>query len=235
MSSTRPIWKERQRRSSLQPRVAPQALPWVSRPEFCNPERVEPLSLTALMQPLQGCFSVRRHPQGRRSCLAPTLGCMMERRWRSCRVNSPEFRNWNGSARFPASQHSLKSSRPARNRGTGKQPPRHEERRGLPAFVLCALRASAVGLSSGFGCDSAALSYIAGFQTRERWKSSNRSESPMPCRLGSRRYSRFGDLRYAQRSSHFEIRDSAKAGAVHRADQADAEEFQLHTISWQKY
>ncbi len=95
MSSTRPIWKERQRRSSFQPRVAPMALPWVSRTEFCNPERVESNPLTVLIQPLQGCFPIRLHTQGRRSCLAPTLGCMTERRWRSGGENNAAWQSHN--------------------------------------------------------------------------------------------------------------------------------------------
>ena len=47
---------------------------------------------------------------------------------------------------------------------------------------------------------------IAGFQTRERWTSSRHSELSLRCRLGSRRYSRFGNLRYEERSSLFGIR-----------------------------
>ena len=47
---------------------------------------------------------------------------------------------------------------------------------------------------------------IAGFQTRKRWNSSNRSEPPMPCRLGSRRYSRLGNLRYKAPRRHLGIR-----------------------------
>ena len=47
---------------------------------------------------------------------------------------------------------------------------------------------------------------IAGFPTRERWNNSGRRESPLPCRLGSRRYSRLGNLRYKEGPQQFEIR-----------------------------
>ena len=47
---------------------------------------------------------------------------------------------------------------------------------------------------------------IAGFQTCERWNHSNRPDSPLPCRLRSRRYSRFGNPRYKERRSHLGIR-----------------------------
>ena len=47
---------------------------------------------------------------------------------------------------------------------------------------------------------------IAGFPTRARWNSSTRSESSRPCRLGSRRYSRFGNLRYQAPWFHLGIR-----------------------------
>ena len=46
---------------------------------------------------------------------------------------------------------------------------------------------------------------IAGFQTCERSNNSHRYELPMPCRLGSRRYSRFGNLRYKERRFHLGI------------------------------
>ncbi len=229
-----PIWKERQRRSSPKPRVAPQALPWVSRTEFCNPERVEPefgneatalrsagfqtcciadfpvgsattirsgencssargfgnprysrleslryncaacrshssfgiwvesLPLTALIQPLQGCFPARPHPQGRRSGLAPTLGCMMERLWR-----------------FGQEKNAAWQSRTQRS----------ADRR-VPAVVAC-----------GLGRADAAV------------------RAPRSCSQPA------NDLDYC----------GAKALAVNRAREANAEEFRLNTISCQTY
>ena len=47
---------------------------------------------------------------------------------------------------------------------------------------------------------------FAGFPTRKRLRSYDRSESPRPCRLGSRRYSTFGNLRHGERWSHVGIR-----------------------------
>ena len=58
---------------------------------------------------------------------------------------------------------------------------------------------------------------IAGFPTRERWNNSRRSESPLPCRLGSRRYSRLGNLRYAERRFHLGIRVKAVATCCERS------------------
>jgi hypothetical protein len=82
------VGKERQRRSSLQPRVARNELPWVCDPKiFSTPEGVEEDYGDTKMQPLRGWGHFGTMTQGWRSEPgrrgAPTLGWRLERRWRS--------------------------------------------------------------------------------------------------------------------------------------------------------
>jgi len=81
--------RQRQGRFILQPRVGPrhESLPWVFPTNSANPERVLSVGKRAAMahrmaEPLQGSWPSARVSQGRCSCLAPTLGWRMERRWR---------------------------------------------------------------------------------------------------------------------------------------------------------